>query len=118
MKDYHLCIETSGYANNEIFNETLEKLDFIIMDIKLADSKSHKLYTGVGNEQILKNLEILKSSQIPYIIRTPLIPDITDKKNNLEKIKELIGNSKWEQVPYNQLAGAKYKMLGMKYKII
>lgn len=118
LKDYHLCIETSGYANNEIFNETLEKLDFIIMDIKLADSKSHKLYTGVGNEQILKNLKILKSSQIPYIIRTPLIPDITDKKNNLEKIKELIGNSKWEKVPYNQLAGAKYKMLGMKYKFI
>ena len=118
LKDYHLCIETSGYANSEIFNEILEKFDFIIMDIKLADSKFHKLYTGVGNEQILKNLEILKSSQIPYIIRTPLIPDITDEKNNLEKNKELIGNSKWEQVPYNQLAGAKYKMLGMKYKII
>ena len=118
LKGYHLCIETSGYADSKIFNMVLDKLDFIIMDIKLADSKSHKLYTGVGNEQILKNLEILKSSQIPYIIRTPLIPDITDKKNNLEKIKELIGNSKWEKVPYNQLAGAKYKMLGMKYKFI
>ena len=118
LKDYHLCIETSGYANENIFKRVIEKMDFVIMDIKLADSKFHKLYTGVGNEQILKNLEILKSSQIPYIIRTPLIPDVTDEKNNLEKIKELIGNSKWEKVPYNQLAGAKYKMLGMKYEII
>lgn len=113
LKDYHLCIETSGYAENEIFKKVIEKLDFVIMDIKLADSKLHKEYTGVNNELILCNFEILKNSGKPYIIRTPLIPNVTDTEDNLSKIEKIIGNSKWEKLPYNDMAGAKYKMLGM-----
>lgn len=115
LKGYHLCIETSGYAKSEIFKSVIDKLDFVIMDIKLVDSDLHKEYTGVENEIILKNLEILKNVGIPYIIRTPLIPTVTDTKENLDAIQKIIGDSKWEKIPYNTMAGAKYKMLGMKY---
>ena len=117
LKDYHLCIETSGYADSEVFKRVIEKLDLVIMDIKLADSSEHKKYTGVGNEKILKNFEILKNSNVPFVIRTPLIPGITDTKENLDAIEEIIGNSTWEKLPYNTMAGAKYKMLGMEYSL-
>ena len=117
IKDYHLCIETSGYADSEVFKRVIEKLDLVIMDIKLADSSEHKKYTGVGNEKILKNFEILKNSNVPFVIRTPLIPGITDTKENLDAIEEIIGNSTWEKLPYNTMAGAKYKMLGMEYSL-
>ena len=117
LKDCHLCIETSGYAPTEVFKSVVEKLDFIIMDIKIADSNLHKKYTGVDNEIILKNFDILKQSGKPYLIRTPLIPNITDTKENLEAIKKLIGTSDWERLPYNKMAGAKYKMLGMSYEL-
>lgn len=117
LKDFHLCIETSGFADSEIFKKVIEKLDLVIMDIKLADSDLHKKYTGVSNEQIIKNFEILKNSRKPYIIRTPLIPNITDTKENLSAIKELIGDSTWEKLPYNTMAGAKYKMLGIDYTL-
>ena len=63
----------------------------------------------------LKDFEILRSSGKPYIIRTPLIPDVCDTEDNLSKIKQIIGKSKWEQLPYNQMAGAKYEMLNMVY---
>lgn len=115
LKDYHLCIETSGFADSEIFKKVIDKLDLVIMDIKLADSNLHKKYTGVDNEQILKNFEILKNSGKPYIIRTPLIPNITDNRKNLDDIKTIIGDSVWEKLPYNIMAGAKYKMLGMEF---
>lgn len=115
LKDYHLCIETSGYAKPYIFKSLIEKLDFVIMDIKLADYKMHKEYTGVGNEIILENFRKLKKSGKPYIIRTPLIPNITDTKENLNAIKDIIGDSNWEKLPYNEMAGAKYKMLGMNF---
>lgn len=115
LKDYHLCIETSGFCDSEMFKSIINKLDFIIMDIKLADSEHHKIYTGIGNELILKNVEILKKSGKPYIIRTPLIPDITDTKENLSAIEKTIDSSRWEKIPYNTAAGAKYKMLGMEY---
>lgn len=117
LKDYHLCIETSGFCESEIFKTIIEKLDFIIMDIKLADSEKHKQYTGVGNEIILENFNFLKNSGKPYVIRTPLIPDITDTKENLDSISKIIGDSKWEKLPYNGMAGAKYKMLSIEYSL-
>ena len=117
LKDYHLCIETSGYCDSKTFKTIIDKLDFIIMDIKLADYITHKEYTGVGNDKILQNFDILRKSGKPYIIRTPLIPGITDTKENLEKIEKIIGDSTWEKIPYNAAAGAKYKMLGMNYNL-
>lgn len=117
LQSYHLCVETSGYADSEVFKAVIDRLDFVIMDIKLADSKKHIEYTGVGNEKILANLEILERSGKPHIIHTPLIPSITDTEDNLRAIGELIGDSKWEKLPYNAAAGAKYAMLNMEYRL-
>lgn len=116
LKDYHLCIETSGYAEPEIFKSAVGHLDMVIMDIKLADSEMHRKYTGVGNEKILENFKYLKSCKKPYLIRTPLIPGITDGEENLAAIEKIIGGSNWEQLPYNSFAKAKYDMMGMEYK--
>lgn len=117
LQGYHLCIETSGYAKSDVFASVINKLDLVIMDIKLANTKLHMKYTGAYNEKILKNFEILKKSQKPYIIRTPMIPNITDTKENLDAIQKIIGDSCWEKLPYNTVAAAKYDMLGMKYSL-
>lgn len=117
LEKYHLCIETSGYCESDIWEKVIQTFDFIIMDIKLVDEKEHIKYTGVSNEKIIQNFITLSKSGKPFIIRTPLIPNITDTKENLEAIKEIIGDSKWEQLPYNAVAGAKYKMLGMEYEL-
>jgi len=117
LKDYHLCIETSGCVNTKTFKNVLDKLDFIIMDIKLADREAHKKYTGSDNKQILENFEVLKGSKKPYVIRTPLIPGITDTSENLAAIEKIVGDSEWEKLPYNAAASAKYKMLGMKFNL-
>lgn len=117
LKDYHLCMETCGYAPKEVFRETVELMDYIIIDMKLANSNLHKRYTGVPNERILQNFEYLKQSGKPYLIRTPMIPGITDTEENLAELERMIGNSPWEKLPYNAIAGAKYEMLGMKYQI-
>ena len=117
LSAYHLCIETSGYAESDIFKKVISQLDFVIMDIKLIDKDKHKKYTGVENDKIIKNFHTLKNSGKPYIIRTPLIPQITDSEDNLCEIRELIGDSRWEKLEYNKMAAAKYKMLGMNYDI-
>ncbi|MBR2448242.1 MAG: glycyl-radical enzyme activating protein [Clostridia bacterium] len=117
LSGYHLCIETSGYCESETFKKVLDKLQFVIMDIKLADSSLHKQYIGVGNELILKNFQILRQSGKPFIIRTPLIKGFTDTKENLDAIKAIIGDSPWEQLPENNVAGAKYKMLGLDFPL-
>ena len=65
----------------------------------------------------MENFKILKKSGKPHIVRTPLIPHITDTFENLAAIEKLIGDSKWEKLPYNALAGAKYKMLNMEFDL-
>ena len=117
LKPYHLCIETSGFADCDTFKMVVDKVDFVIMDIKIADDKLHKEYTGVGNSKILENYEILKNSGKPYIIRTPLIPGITDTKENLSAIEKIIGQDNWEKLPFNAAAGAKYEMLGLEWRV-
>ena len=117
LSEYHLAIETSGYADSEVFNRVIEKADLVIMDIKIADPEAHKLYTGVDNSIILENLKALQESGKPHIIRTPLIPGITDTEENLCAIESIVKSSKWERLPYNKMAGAKYGMLGLKYEL-
>lgn len=117
LQEYHLCIETSGYTDSETFRQVLKRLSFVIMDIKLADPVAHKTYTDVSNDKILENMRILQDSGKSYMIRTPLIPGITDTQKNLDAIRALIGNATWEQLPYNGLAEAKYKMLNMEYTV-
>ena len=105
------AIETSGFASEDVFKEMLEKIDFVYMDIKLFDDVAHKMHTGVGNERIKRNFELLKASGKPFVVRTPIIESITDGEENLRKIKEFIGDSVWEKLPENKLAGAKRDML-------
>ncbi len=113
--DIHKAIETCGYADSEIFKKVIDGFDYIMFDVKLADSTLHKKYTGVSNELILRNLEILKKSGKEFIIRTPLIPGITDTEDNISSIKQLIGDYPHELLPYNNLAPSKYEKLGKKY---
>lgn len=66
---------------------------------------------------VLENFATLRESGKPYLIRTPLIPGITDTRENLDAVKAIIGDSAYEQLPYNAMAGAKYKMLGLRYEL-
>lgn len=115
LPEYHYCIETSGYADEAVFCRVLERLDYVIMDIKLADDLAHRKYTGVSNNKILRNLEIIRKSKKECCIRTPLIPGITDTEENLSAIKKLIGDLPYELLDYNPVGEAKYKMLGISY---
>lgn len=117
LREYHIAIETSAYAKKEVFTSIIEKMNLVIMDIKLADASLHKFYTGVDNSLILENARILKESGIPHLFRTPLIPKITDTDENLASIKDIVGDSDWELLSYNSLAPYKYKLLGLKYEL-
>lgn len=113
----HKAIQTSGYANNEIYKKTIDKFDYVMQDIKLWNREKHKKYTGVYNDVILENIEYLKKSGKEFVFRVPLIPDITDTAENLKGIAEITGEYPVELLSYNPMAGAKYEMLGMEYTL-
>ncbi len=114
-KGIHRAMETCGYAPVERFAAVVAEMDYVIMDLKLANGEKHRRYTGVDNDLILTNFRYLQSCGKPYEIRTPLVPGITDTVENLEAIETLVGDAHWEKLPYNGLAGAKYKNFGMTF---
>lgn len=112
------ALQTSGYADGEVFCKTLEHTDYVLYDIKLVDPKEHLRYTGVDNQKILNNLKTLSKSGKQFVIRTPLIPTVTDTKSNITAICELLcqnGINKIELLPYNKFAGAKYHLVDKEY---
>ena len=111
----HRAVETSGYADGEIFERIISRCDFVYMDLKLLDGEKHKKLCGVDNEKILKNAEMLKRSGVEYVFRVPLVPGVTDTEENQRAIAEFVGDSPVELLPYNRLAPAKYENTGRKF---
>lgn len=116
----HKAVETCGHAPVEVFQRVLDRVDFVLFDIKLADSALHKRYTGVGNELIKRNLATLCKSGKLFVARVPLIPGVNDTLENMEATAELLKGAKGlrrvELLRYHKTAGAKYPMVGLEYK--
>ena len=113
----HKALQTSGYADPEVYRRVVDKFDYIMQDIKLVDEEQHIKYTGVSNQKILQNIAYLKTSGKEFLFRVPMIPGITDTQENLAAIAKLTEGYPVEYLKYNDLAGAKYEMLGMKYRL-
>ena len=83
-------------------------------DCKLADDAAHRLYTGVSNRHVSENLA--KLTDVPLIVRTPLIPGVTATSENLAAIGQLLAGKTnllcWELLNFNPLGASKYDGLG------
>lgn len=117
LKAVHRAVQTCAFTSAERFEAVISRCDYVMMDIKLADPAMHRKYCGVDNAPILANFERLRRSGKPYTIRVPLIPDITDTRENLAAIAEIVGDSAVELLPYNTFAGAKYEGVGRVYTL-
>lgn len=112
------AVQTSGFASPEVFERVLDECDYMLFDIKLASDGQHKRYTGVSNAPILRNFATLAKSGKKFVVRTPMIPDVTDTEENIRGIAEILvknGVKYIELLPYNKLAGAKYPLVGREY---
>lgn len=113
------AIQTTGFCPTDKFKEIIKEIDLALFDIKLIDEKEHIKYTGVSNKQILSNYKALVDSGVKVITRIPLIPGVTDTEKNVENICKFLNTVSIDYVellPYNQMAGAKYKLCGREYK--
>lgn len=117
-KAIDLAIETSGYFNFDDVKDILEKLDLIFIDIKHMNNDKHKLYTGVGNEKILKNISRLNELKIPVVVRIPVIDRVNSDIDNIRKtakfVKDNIDEPKLELLPFHSFGDSKYEALCLK----
>jgi pyruvate formate lyase activating enzyme len=78
--------------------------------------EAHQHWTGVDNQPILINLDMLAEMGKPFVIRVPLVPGVTDTNENLQAIaahiSQLPVHPPVELLPYNRAAGGKYAACG------
>lgn len=114
----HRAVQTSGFASKAVFEEVLKNTDYMLFDLKVMDEEGHLFHTGQSNRPILRNFDLLCQSKVNFVPRVPLIPGVTDTEENITSIAALLrdrGVFYAELLPYNQMAGSKYKLAGKTY---
>lgn len=113
----HRAVDTSGHVRQSVVEEIMPYTDLFLYDLKLMDSNRHRRWTGVGNEQIIRNLELIASGDKEYHIRVPLIEGVNcDDENIAATLLFLSGLKHMPRVvgllPYHNIAAKKYEKLG------
>lgn len=118
---FHTAIETN--ATNPRLFELTSCLDLLIADFKHPISSEHKIFTGLGNENILENLRKLSHTGVIMWIRTPLVHGVNDSRKCLEGfIREyssgfLLDNVSFELLSYHEYGVQKWDAAGRQYMI-
>lgn len=114
------AIETCGYIEWKKLEQLLEKIDWVIFDIKHTDNEKHIKYTGIPNVIILDNLERLLKIRKNVIVRITLIPGfndgITEKAKIVSFIRSLDENVKIEYLNYHEFGKFKYDLIDRSYE--
>lgn len=106
--------------SNDI-KEVLKYTDLVLLDIKHIDSKKCKDLVGFENEKELNFAKYLSNNNIPVWIRQVVVPGITNKEQDLLRLKSFISSlnnvKKIELIPYHQLGKYKWENLGINYEL-
>lgn len=108
-------VETCGYASEEDYQKVIRAVDGVIQDLKHPDPILHRRWTGRDNGPILRNLQWLKGSDRPFIVRIPLIPGVNDSLKDLSAFADLLTGAprllRVELLPFHAAGRAKRLLL-------
>ncbi len=124
----HTALDTSGVTFDKDNPQSVEKhlsvlryTDLVLLDIKHIDEDEHKALTGFSNKRTLDFAQFLSENGKKMWIRHVLVPDITDKDEYLQKLKQFISGLKTvervEVLPYHTMGEVKYEKLGLPYPL-
>jgi pyruvate formate lyase activating enzyme len=110
------CMETCGFAGRQALLDVLPVTDHFLFDLKHMDSDMHRRYTGLPNDQILKNAALILEKGADVLFRQPLIPGINDSISNIEATAGFLtrlgkGAARLQLMPYHRMGQSKYKAL-------
>lgn len=117
----HTCLESALHIKSEIINSVLPYTDMLITDIKHMDDKIHKENTGVGNKLVLENIIEISKTDIPIILRIPVIPGFNDNEKAISDIGDFVVDkmnnrvAQLQMLRFRPLGKEKYDALSMPY---
>lgn len=117
-KGISTAVETCGYVQPQVLAAAAPWVDLFLFDLKIINEAEHIRYTGKSNRLILENLAYLSGLNKRIIARIPLIPQATDR---LENIREIIAVCRKNNIReatlgiYHRLGQQKYADFGISY---
>ncbi|MBS2100619.1 glycyl-radical enzyme activating protein [Carboxylicivirga linearis] len=120
QRHIHRVVDTSLFSRSEIVKQVAEKTELFLVDLKHMDDEKHKKYTGVSNQLILKNIQLLSDLGSDFWIRIPLIEGINADEENIKASAEFLSKLKWPSklvnlLPYHDIGKNKHLKLGSTY---
>lgn len=113
----HTAIETALHVPSSALELVLPWTDLVIADMKHPDPDLHRKYTGSDNHQILENFARLEASDVPYMIRIPVIPGVNDAPETMRAFEKnmlaLTRRQCVELMPWHDFGLNKYAGLDM-----
>lgn len=115
------CLDTSGmFSITDKIKQIVDLTDIFLLDIKCINDETCKWLTGSSNKLELEFAKYINDKNKRIWIRQVLVPGITDKKEDLLKLKEFLKNinvEKFEFLPYHDLGKYKWEKLGVPYEL-
>ena len=113
------CLDTSG-AGDE-YDEILDYVDLVILDVKAIDAEKYRALTGQNIERYNRFLATCQKKKKRLWLRQVIVPGYNDTEADILRLKEYIKNienvERVELLPYHSMAKEKYKKLGIKYRL-
>ncbi len=119
-RDIHRVVDTTLFAKTELVLEVAQRTELFLVDLKAWGSDVHRKYTGVPNEQILKNIQVLAENGIDFIIRIPFIDGVNADEETLRQEADFLASLPWRRkevniLAYHDIARNKHQKLGSTY---
>ncbi len=115
----HTAIDTAGSVCG--YEEILNYVDLVILDIKAYQEKEYKNLTKRPMTNFLKFLYACQRKEKKMWFRTVIVPGLNDTKEFVLGLKNFISGlkniEKVELLPYQTLGVSKYQKLGLFYEL-
>lgn len=120
-RDIHRVVDTTLFAKSELVLEVAKRTELFLVDLKAFNSEVHRRFTGVPNEQILKNIRLLAANGIDFIIRIPFIEGVNADEETVAQEAAFLASIPWERkqvnlLAYHDIARNKHQKLGSNYE--
>jgi pyruvate formate lyase activating enzyme len=119
-KGFHVTLQTNLNTAWDKYQAILPYVNYFMCDLKLLDAEAHRYWTGADNRLILENIGRLDASGASYCLRTPVIPGVNNRDEQLQQMSDFVSGLQhldyYELLPFHPLATYKYKDLGMEYE--
>ena len=113
----HTVLQTCGQGSSAWLSKIAAVTDLILFDYKESDDGLHKNWTGVSQDQILANLELLAVEGVKVVLRCPIIPDLNDHSDHFAGIAKIAARmpniEHVELLPYHNYGLEKAMQVGV-----